>query len=460
MSNQAQTPVIQIPGVAPSQGAAAPPAAPEPPAGTPGPKKPTRRSRGQRTKGLPGVPLAVGVVNVATTAGAEVAMVAGPEAAVAAGVAALAAGVYAMRSNSRYKRSPWSGPRSALGSLSPFSSRTGPGAALRTNPGPRTDRSGGPSSRTRSGGAGGPDRTGPGRRTRPDQQRTAPGPGRTKPGPDHAAGPKLRTKPGPGADQRTNKPGPSVKPSRANKGGGGKPSSGKHASDKPGKVKKAVEVSKTAAGTVRKGYKKTAPARQAAARNVAKFGKRVLWPAVASVLSGIRNRSWKQAVQTWKKRRSTKADADTTTPPEVSSKARKPTNPGSTGGGLGRVTSTGGAPSMPAAAFVAATAEMMGAASVYDPQGMMQVGNDLSQLPVALRNFAETMRIMTQRSNDNDPINPAIIDRMADIYKTLMAAATGAEDLGPMFRNLHAVDIQRLESPRKNEQRWDVVNNR
>jgi hypothetical protein len=115
---------------------------------------------------------------------------------------------------------------------------------------------------------------------------------------------------------------------------------------------------------------------------------------------------------------------------------------------------------MTAAAFVTATAEMMGAAAVYDPQGMMQVGNDLSQLPLALRNVAETLRVMTQRSNDNDPINPAIINTMGDIYKTLLAAATSAEDLGPMFRNLHQVDIARIESPRRGEQKWDVTANR
>lgn len=115
---------------------------------------------------------------------------------------------------------------------------------------------------------------------------------------------------------------------------------------------------------------------------------------------------------------------------------------------------------MTAAAFVQATAEMMGAASVYDPQGMMQVGNDLSQLPTGLRNFAETMRIMTQRSNDNDPINPAIITQMGEVYKALLAAATTAEELGPMFRNLHQVDIQRIEEPRRNEHKWDVSANR
>jgi hypothetical protein len=113
-----------------------------------------------------------------------------------------------------------------------------------------------------------------------------------------------------------------------------------------------------------------------------------------------------------------------------------------------------------APAFLTATAEMLGAAAVYDPQGMMQVGNDLAQLPTALGQVAETLRIMTQRSHDQDPIDPAIIAKMGDIYKMLSAAAQASEDLGPMFRKMHHVEIHRIENPRKGEHKWDISANR
>jgi hypothetical protein len=195
---------------------------------------------------------------------------------------------------------------------------------------------------------------------------------------------------------------------------------------------------------------------------IKKLGRRIAWPAVVAMLTGLRKRSWAAAVEAWKnKRKSSDDQTSDTVEIDVKDTVRTPKNSGSAAdGGLGRVSNTGGQPSMTVAAYVQATAEMMGAAAVYDPQGMMQVGTDLSQLPVAVRNFAETIRIMTQRSNDNDPIHPAIIDLLGEIYKTLLAAGTKAEDLYPAFRNLHAVDIQRLEAPRKNEQKWDVTANR
>lgn len=115
---------------------------------------------------------------------------------------------------------------------------------------------------------------------------------------------------------------------------------------------------------------------------------------------------------------------------------------------------------MAVAGFVQAAAEMLGAAMVYSPDGMMQVGNDLSQTPVALQNVANALYTMTKRSHEQDPIHPAIIDQMQKVCKALQDAAKLAEDLGPAFKHLHAVDIQRIQQPRTNEGKWDFAANK
>lgn len=115
---------------------------------------------------------------------------------------------------------------------------------------------------------------------------------------------------------------------------------------------------------------------------------------------------------------------------------------------------------MAQARFIEAAGEMLGAAMVYAPEGMMQVGNDFAKLPEAFRNVANAMQKMAQRAHDQDPIHPSILDMMQGIYQKLQEAATLSEELAPAFRNLHAVDIQRLEAPRINESRWDVSANR
>lgn len=115
---------------------------------------------------------------------------------------------------------------------------------------------------------------------------------------------------------------------------------------------------------------------------------------------------------------------------------------------------------MSQARFLEAAAEMLGAAMVYNPDGMMQVGNDFARMPEAFRNIAGAMQTMTKRANDEDPIHPAIIDMMHNMYQKLHEVASMAEDLGPAFKSLHAVDISRIESPRRGEEKWDISRNR
>lgn len=115
---------------------------------------------------------------------------------------------------------------------------------------------------------------------------------------------------------------------------------------------------------------------------------------------------------------------------------------------------------MAQARFVQAAAEMLGAATIYNPDGMMEVGADFSAMPEAYRNIANAMRAMVQRANDQYPLHPAIIDQMAQVYNRLQEAAKLSEELAPMFKNLHNVDIQRIAAPRKGEEMWDLSANR
>jgi hypothetical protein len=461
MTTQPQTLVVQLPDALPANGAGSP-APSQGAGGLQDRRTPPRPSRGQRrTRGMPGVPLAVGAVNVATAAGAEATMAGGPLAGVAIGGAALAAGVYAMRSNGRYRRGSGTGAaaiRRAMGTGPVRTTRTNaPGPTGRTVPGPRTSRTGL--------GLGGPIPRTSGPRTSPA------GPGRTS-GVDQPS--TRRTRRGLLGRTTDQGVGPGGKAGRTTRTGRTR---GVHAAG-PGRARKAFRsvgqgftaarrgvsragvgtaaFTRKASGTAKKGWGKTAPVRRVTKTGIKKLGGRVLWPGIVAGLATLRRRSIKAGLDAWRRKRNPGASPDST---EVGSKVRdRKFNPA--GEGLGRATATGGGTTMGVPAFVQSSAEMMGAATVYAPEGMMQVGNDLSQIPEALKNVAEALRIMTQRSNDEDPISPAIITKMGEIYKGLAALAASAEDLGPMFKTLHNVDIQRIEQPRRNEHKWDVSANR
>ena len=105
--------------------------------------------------------------------------------------------------------------------------------------------------------------------------------------------------------------------------------------------------------------------------------------------------------------------------------------------------------------------EMVGAAAMYTPEGMMQIGNDFASFPEVIRNVANAIQGMTsQVQNGETPMNPAIVDSLRALHASLIKAAHEAEDLKPAFENLHAVDIKRIRQPRPGEEMWDMSNNR
>lgn len=112
------------------------------------------------------------------------------------------------------------------------------------------------------------------------------------------------------------------------------------------------------------------------------------------------------------------------------------------------------------ARFNQAAAEMLGAASVYDPQGMMEVGRDFVHMGTAFRQIADAMRIMHQKAEGEMPLHPAITDHVKEMYGMLQQVANKADELGPAFKSFHAVDIKRIAEPRRREDKWDVSANR
>lgn len=109
--------------------------------------------------------------------------------------------------------------------------------------------------------------------------------------------------------------------------------------------------------------------------------------------------------------------------------------------------------------FLAPAMEMERIATTYSPEGMMQVGRDFMALPDALTHIANAMKITTARADAEQPLDPRIVEIMRQVYMLQLKAAELARELGPAFRKLHDVDIQRIENPRKSRQAeamWDV----
>lgn len=103
--------------------------------------------------------------------------------------------------------------------------------------------------------------------------------------------------------------------------------------------------------------------------------------------------------------------------------------------------------------------DMQAAANTYEPDGCMEILAMVEGLPTALTCIANVMAILAERSDSEFPLEKEVADGFNDIYGALKSAVAVAEDMGPMFRQVHAQDIARHEDPRNGpeaEKGWNV----
>ncbi len=109
--------------------------------------------------------------------------------------------------------------------------------------------------------------------------------------------------------------------------------------------------------------------------------------------------------------------------------------------------------------FEDAAAEMEQAANDYDPENAMEILAMVEGLPAALTSVANVMKILAERSDSEFPLEKEVADGFNDIFGALMSAVAVAEDMGPLFRQVHEQDIARHEDPRNGheaEKGWNV----
>ena len=109
--------------------------------------------------------------------------------------------------------------------------------------------------------------------------------------------------------------------------------------------------------------------------------------------------------------------------------------------------------------FEEAASEMEQAANQYDPDNAMEILAMVEGLPAALTSVANVMKILAERSDSEFPLEKEVADGFNDIFGAVMSAVAVAEDMGPLFRQVHEQDIARHEDPRNGpeaEKGWNV----
>lgn len=111
---------------------------------------------------------------------------------------------------------------------------------------------------------------------------------------------------------------------------------------------------------------------------------------------------------------------------------------------------------MTAFPLAAGAAEMNAAAAAHAPQSMLQVANELDQFGEVPTQVALAVRTYTMRLESDYPIHAAVVEKTQEFAIAVAQLKALADEIGPLFRQVHAKDLERFEAPRTNEQAWDV----
>lgn len=442
--------------------------------------------KARRVRGLPMGPVLAGAGN-ATTLGATAAYSAGGPVALAATGVVVAAGATAavLRRRAAVRRGV---ATRAGGATLPRGSRSGGGSGLRSGPVAGGGRAGSGLRRSASGGRsapGGGSRSGLGRSGGkpsagssrsgfrsglgggkpgsrgglfgPSTGRHTP-PGRHRPDPDKPS--RRQQKKTAAATEKAAKK--ALKRAAKDLAAKTNPTTGGR---KPGGK---TQTLKAAAGRMARAAMNAARPHATAARQVAareaKRARGALWDGACALAAGAwalmtrgRHGALDRLKNVWKRRRKTRTKTDTTSKPAPADTVRRPADTTPTSPSTGGPAMSGGGHH-----FVAPAMELARAAAHYQPQGMLQVGADFAGLEEGLRLHAEAMKITVENADASQPLHPNIIEIMRQVHGLQLKAAELAAELGPAFRQLHSVDIARLETPRKGvagERMWDVSSN-
>jgi hypothetical protein len=105
------------------------------------------------------------------------------------------------------------------------------------------------------------------------------------------------------------------------------------------------------------------------------------------------------------------------------------------------------------------SAQMIAAAARYEPEGMLEYGEDLRRMPAVFENVATAFRTLADKGAAELPIHAGVSEALGAIHTHQVACGQAAGEVHAAFETLHEPELTRLRAPRPGEALWDVRSN-
>lgn len=94
----------------------------------------------------------------------------------------------------------------------------------------------------------------------------------------------------------------------------------------------------------------------------------------------------------------------------------------------------------------------------FQPQHMTQIAGFLAGLDEMFTSLGEALSVVAQRWANEEPVDAAVTEHLQQLAGHAGTLGEWARQTEALFRMAHDTEITRLETPRPNEQHWDVSN--
>jgi hypothetical protein len=103
--------------------------------------------------------------------------------------------------------------------------------------------------------------------------------------------------------------------------------------------------------------------------------------------------------------------------------------------------------------------QMVGAATGYDPDGMLEWGRDMQAMEQVLTNIGGVLQALKSGADDL-PVNNVVKETIGSVGELQQACSSAASEIHATFEAVHHAELERLRNPRPNEAKWDATANR
>lgn len=94
----------------------------------------------------------------------------------------------------------------------------------------------------------------------------------------------------------------------------------------------------------------------------------------------------------------------------------------------------------------------------FETQHMTQIAGFLGGLDEMLTTLGQSLSTVAQRWANEEPVDIAVTEHLQQLAGHAGTLGEWARQTEQLFRMAHDTEITRLQSPRPNEQHWDVSN--